>query len=69
MENAKSIYDIGMELLEEDHYGVDSIQPKCLELKRQREELLEQLETRRVQLNRSLELHERIDKVSKAADL
>ncbi|XP_022095284.1 guanine nucleotide exchange factor DBS-like isoform X4 [Acanthaster planci] len=62
LENAKNIHDIGMELLEEDQYGVDSIQPKCVELKRQREELMERLESRSVQLNRSLELHERIDK-------
>ncbi|XP_038050997.1 guanine nucleotide exchange factor DBS-like [Patiria miniata] len=62
LENAKKIHDIGTELIEEDHDGVDSIKPKCAELKRQREELAQRLESRKVELNRSLELHKRIDK-------
>ena len=65
IENAQKLHEIGIDLIETDGYGVDSIKPKCAELKKQTEDLTQLLENRRVTLERSRELHERIDKVSR----
>ncbi|XP_033637412.1 guanine nucleotide exchange factor DBS-like isoform X5 [Asterias rubens] len=62
IENAQKLHEIGIDLIETDGYGVDSIKPKCAELKKQTADLTQLLENRRVTLERSRELHERIDK-------
>ena len=53
----------GKELMMEDHYAVDSIRPKCVELQRMCEQYKDLLRQRREMLTRSHDLHDRLDRV------
>jgi len=53
----------GEQYIMEDHYAVDSIRPKCIELQRMCEQYRQLLRRRRELLNKSHELQERIEKV------
>ena len=55
----------GEQYIMDDHYAVDSMRPKCIELQRMCEQYRQLLRTRREILNKSHDLQERIDKVSK----
>ena len=50
-------------MIEEDHYAVDSIRPKCLELQRICQRYKEMMRQRQEDLMKSRDLQERIDKV------
>ena len=53
----------GEQYIMDDHYAVDSMRPKCIELQRMCEQYRQLLRTRREILNKSHDLQERIDKV------
>ncbi|XP_053404393.1 guanine nucleotide exchange factor DBS-like isoform X2 [Mercenaria mercenaria] len=55
----------GDQYIMDDHYAVDSIRPKCIELQRMCEQYRQLLRRRREILNKSHELQERIEKASK----
>lgn len=54
----------GQQLIMEEHYAVDSIRPKCLELQRICEQYKELLRKRREMLAKSHDLHDRLERVS-----
>ncbi|ELU03898.1 hypothetical protein CAPTEDRAFT_228658 [Capitella teleta] len=58
---AEELNASGEKFIEEDHYAVDCIRPKCIELQRICEQYKELLRRRNELLQRSRELHERID--------
>ncbi|ESO98747.1 hypothetical protein LOTGIDRAFT_76710, partial [Lottia gigantea] len=49
----------------DDNYAVDCIRPKCLELQRMCEQYKECMRKRQEILNKSHDLHERLDKANK----
>ena len=53
----------GEQYIMDDHYAVDSIRPKCIELQRMCEQYRQLLRSRREILNKSHDLQERIEKV------
>ena len=53
----------GEQLIVDDHYAVDSIRPKCVELQRMCEQYRQLLRRRREVLDTSHDLQDRIDKV------
>ncbi|XP_060592948.1 guanine nucleotide exchange factor DBS-like, partial [Ruditapes philippinarum] len=55
----------GDQYIMDDHYAVDSIRPKCIELQRMCEQYRQLLRRRREILNKSHDLHERIEKANK----
>ena len=64
MDKASQLHASGERFIEEDHYAVDCIRPKCIELQRICEQYKELLRRRHELLNKSRELQDRIDKVS-----
>ena len=61
---AEQLKGTGDQLIEDDHYAVDCIRPKCIELQRMCEQYKEMVRARYEVLNKSRDLHDRIDKVS-----
>ena len=61
---AEDLKKTGEDLIEDKHYAVDCIRPKCLELQRMCEQYRELVRQRYDLLNRAKDLHERIDQVS-----
>ena len=62
---ADAVRDMGDKLIEDEHYAVDCIRPKCIELQRICEQYRELLRARYEILNKSRDLQDRIDKVRK----
>lgn len=63
VDEAVDLKNAGEQFIEEDHYAVDCIRPKCLELHRMCEQYKALLRTRDELLTRSRELQDRIDRV------
>ena len=61
---AEQLEATGKQLIEDEHYAVDCIRPKCIELQRMCEQYKEMVRARYDLLNRSRDLHDRIEKVS-----
>jgi hypothetical protein len=61
---AEDLHSDGEKFIEDDHYAVDCIRPKCIELQRICEQYKELIRKRNELLLRSKELHERLDRVS-----
>ncbi|RUS89998.1 hypothetical protein EGW08_002265 [Elysia chlorotica] len=55
----------GRQLMMDEHYAVDSIRPKCVELQRMCEQYKELLRTRREMLTKSRDLQDRLDRANK----
>ncbi|CAL1542994.1 unnamed protein product, partial [Lymnaea stagnalis] len=55
----------GQQLMMDEHYAVDSIRPKCVELQRMCEQYKELLRKRREMLTKSHDLHDRLDRANK----
>ena len=64
MDAAQALWRRGEDFIENDHYGVDSLRPKCVELQRVCEQYRELMRKQRDLLAKSRLLHERIEKVS-----
>ncbi|KAG1682081.1 Guanine nucleotide exchange factor DBS [Nymphon striatum] len=62
---AQYIQQVGEQLIEANHYAVDSIQPKCVELQRMCNELKVKMEKRIDTLERYRDLQTRIEKANK----
>ncbi|CAL4096394.1 unnamed protein product, partial [Meganyctiphanes norvegica] len=65
LEKAEELRIIGMQLIESNHYAVDSIQPKCVELMRIRDAFQDCINRRLETLHKSRDLQERIEKANK----
>ncbi|GAB1610590.1 guanine nucleotide exchange factor DBS isoform X15, partial [Argonauta hians] len=55
----------GQQLIRDDHYAIDSIQPKYIELQRIRDQYKRMLKQRRDILYKARDLHDRIDRANK----
>ncbi|KAI0240762.1 putative guanine nucleotide exchange factor MCF2L2 [Lamellibrachia satsuma] len=55
----------GRQFIEEDHYAIDCIRPKCIELQQMVQQYREMTQARFSMLERSRDLHDRIDKANK----
>ncbi|XP_068248693.1 guanine nucleotide exchange factor DBS-like isoform X5 [Palaemon carinicauda] len=65
LEKAEELRIIGMQLIESQHYAVDSIQPKCVELVRMRDAFHDRITTRLETLHKCRDLQERIERANK----
>ncbi|XP_014681378.1 PREDICTED: guanine nucleotide exchange factor DBS-like isoform X2 [Priapulus caudatus] len=65
LQKAEKLESGGEYLIQNDHYAVDSIRPKCAELRCMRHSLERHLERRFEMLQKSRDLHERIEKANK----
>ncbi|KAH3806394.1 hypothetical protein DPMN_134715, partial [Dreissena polymorpha] len=65
IERGEKMRGDGEQYIMDDHYAVDSIRPKCIELQRMCEQYRQLLRQRREILNKSQELQERIEKANK----
>ena len=63
LEKAEELRIIGLQLIESQHYAVDSIQPKCVELSRIRDAFHDRITTRLETLHKCRDLQERIERV------
>lgn len=63
LEKANEIHLRGKALIEDDHYAVDSISPKCLELEKMVGDFQHQLQRKLDILRKYCDLHEKIEKV------
>ncbi|XP_069493259.1 guanine nucleotide exchange factor DBS isoform X3 [Ambystoma mexicanum] len=68
LERAKALAAEGDQFIQSNHYAVDSILPKCDELHHLCDELAEQTEKKRHMLNKSLELHQFLERSMKWCD-
>nr|XP_054303011.1 guanine nucleotide exchange factor DBS isoform X9 [Pongo pygmaeus] len=68
MERARALSLDGEQLIENKHYAVDSIRPKCQELRHLCDQFSAEITRRRGLLNRSLELHRRLETSMKWCD-
>lgn len=64
LEKAEELRIIGTQLIESQHYAVDSIQPKCVELVRMRDAFHDRITNRLETLHKCRDLQERIEQVS-----
>lgn len=64
MEKAQSLALHGEQLIQNNHYAVDSIRPKCVELRRICDDFTNETKKKYDILGKSLELHKQLDKVS-----
>ena len=62
-DNADQLRMMGEQLIEDDHYAIDCIRPKCIELQRMCEQYKELVRRRYEILHKSQDLQDRIDKV------
>ncbi|XP_021347383.1 guanine nucleotide exchange factor DBS-like isoform X3 [Mizuhopecten yessoensis] len=65
LEQAEKMRTNGEQFIMDDHYAVDSIRPKCIELQRMCDQYRELLRRRRDLLDTSHDLQDRIDKANK----
>ncbi|KAK4316259.1 hypothetical protein Pmani_012567 [Petrolisthes manimaculis] len=65
LEKAEELRIIGTQLIESEHYAVDSIQPKCVELVRMRDAFTTRITHRLESLHKCRDLQERIEKANK----
>ena len=63
MDRAEDLETSGRRFIEEDHYAIDCIRPKCIELQQMVQQYRELTQARFSTLDRSRDLHQRIDKV------
>jgi len=63
VDRAEDLETSGRRFIEEDHYAIDCIRPKCIELQQMVQQYRELTQARFSTLDRSRDLHERIDKV------
>nr|XP_033803934.1 guanine nucleotide exchange factor DBS isoform X4 [Geotrypetes seraphini] len=68
LEKAKALALEGDQLIQNNHYAVDSILPKCSELHQLCEETVKESEKKKDLLNKSLELHRLLEKSMKWSD-
>uniref|UniRef100_A0A671MUQ2 Guanine nucleotide exchange factor DBS-like n=1 Tax=Sinocyclocheilus anshuiensis TaxID=1608454 RepID=A0A671MUQ2_9TELE len=64
LEKAQLHAQHGDQLIQSNHYAVDSIRPKCVELRRICDDLSNEAKKKRDILTKSLEIHKRIDEVN-----
>ncbi|XP_060028023.1 probable guanine nucleotide exchange factor MCF2L2 isoform X2 [Erinaceus europaeus] len=64
LEKARLLVLVGDQLIQSPHYAVDSIRPRCVELRRLCDDFSNENKKRHTMLARSLELHRQLDKVS-----
>ncbi|NWS40930.1 MF2L2 factor, partial [Probosciger aterrimus] len=64
LEKAQSLALHGEQLIQNNHYAVDSIRPKCVELRRICDDFTNETKKKYDILGKSLELHEQLDKAS-----
>ncbi|XP_059587164.1 probable guanine nucleotide exchange factor MCF2L2 isoform X2 [Alligator mississippiensis] len=64
LEKAQSLAVHGDQLIQNNHYAVDSIRPKCVELRRICDDFTNETKKKYDILGKSLELHKQIDKAS-----
>uniref|UniRef100_A0A8C0IT82 MCF.2 cell line derived transforming sequence-like 2 n=1 Tax=Chelonoidis abingdonii TaxID=106734 RepID=A0A8C0IT82_CHEAB len=64
-EKGQSLALHGDQLIQNNHYAVDSIRPKCVELRRICDDFTNETKKKYDILGKSLELHKQLDKVSK----
>ncbi|KAG7165388.1 guanine nucleotide exchange factor MCF2L2-like [Homarus americanus] len=65
LEKAEELRIIGTQLIESQHYAVDSIQPKCVELVRMRDAFHDRITRRLETLHKCRDLQERIERANK----
>ncbi|XP_045623388.1 guanine nucleotide exchange factor DBS isoform X2 [Procambarus clarkii] len=65
LEKAEELRIIGTQLIESQHYAVDSIQPKCVELVRMRDAFHDRITKRLETLHKCRDLQERIERANK----
>lgn len=63
LEKAQSLALHGEQLIQNNHYAVDSIRPKCVELRRICDDFTNETKKKYDILGKSLELHKQLDKV------
>lgn len=66
MEKAQTLALHGEQLIQNNHYAVDSIRPKCVELRRICDDFTNETKKKYDILGKSLELHKQLDKVSES---
>ncbi|NWR70194.1 MCF2L factor, partial [Centropus unirufus] len=64
LEKAQSLALSGEQLIQNNHYAVDSIRPKCVELRRICDDFTNETKKKYDILGKSLELHKQLDKAS-----
>uniref|UniRef100_A0A8B9I5B5 MCF.2 cell line derived transforming sequence-like 2 n=1 Tax=Anser brachyrhynchus TaxID=132585 RepID=A0A8B9I5B5_9AVES len=64
LEKAQTLALHGEQLIQNNHYAVDSIRPKCVELRRICDDFTNETKKKYDILGKSLELHQQLDKVS-----
>lgn len=69
MEKAQSLALHGEQLIQNNHYAVDSIRPKCVELRRICDDFTNETKKKYDILGKSLELHKQLDKVSEPSQM
>ncbi|XP_050568429.1 probable guanine nucleotide exchange factor MCF2L2 [Cygnus atratus] len=65
LEKAQTLALQGEQLIQNNHYAVDSIRPKCVELRRICDDFTNETKKKYDILGKSLELHQQLDKASK----
>ncbi|NWH20902.1 MCF2L factor, partial [Grus americana] len=65
LEKAQSLALHGEQLIQNNHYAVDSIRPKCVELRRICDDFTNETKKKYDILGKSLELHKQLDKASR----
>ncbi|NXI66146.1 MCF2L factor, partial [Anseranas semipalmata] len=65
LEKAQTLALHGEQLIQNNHYAVDSIRPKCVELRRICDDFTNETKKKYDILGKSLELHKQLDKASK----
>ncbi|MBN3315146.1 MCF2L factor, partial [Atractosteus spatula] len=65
---AKDLASQGDLLIQSNHYAVDSILPKCSELRSVTEELAAEMKMKKIRLHKSMELHQTLEKAAKWCD-
>ncbi|NXK48149.1 MCF2L factor, partial [Chauna torquata] len=65
LEKAQSLALHGEQLIQNNHYAVDSIRPKCVELRRICDDFANETKKKYDILGKSLDLHKQLDKASK----
>ncbi|RXM31302.1 hypothetical protein EOD39_7120 [Acipenser ruthenus] len=68
LDQAKDLASEGDQLIQNNHYAVDSILPKCNELRRVTEDLASEMQLRKAFLHRCLELHQMLEKAAQWCD-
>lgn len=66
MEKAQTLALHGEQLIQNNHYAVDSIRPKCVELRHICDDFTNETKKKYDILGKSLELHKQLDKVSES---